>query len=74
MSNNTGYIRRIRAAARTRQLDRDLKAAGIHRRKPAKKKNTLMRNLLAAMIRYERWTMDPRNAEAVAWTKRYFSL
>ena len=66
-SKSTGYIRRIRAAAITRQLDRYLKEAGIHHLEPDKKKNTFIRNMLAAMIRYERWKRDPRNAEVVAW-------
>lgn len=33
----------------------------------AKKKNTIWRNLLAVLIRYERWKADAKNAEFVMY-------
>ncbi len=63
---------------RTKELDRQIKAAGIKPHKPPKlayaercfpkgylKKNTCFRNFLAAMIKYERFMCDPANAEII---------
>lgn len=49
---------------RTKELDLQIKAAGI---KPPRrvKKNTCFRNILAAMIKYERFMCDPANAEII---------
>ena len=53
---------------RTKELDRQIKAAGITPPRPSrkgreKKKNTCFRNFLAAMIWYERFVRSPKNAE-----------
>ena len=55
---------------RTKELDRQIKAAGITPPRPSrkgreKKKNTYFRNFLAAMIKYERFMCDPANAEII---------
>lgn len=49
---------------RTKKLDRQIKAAGIVTPKRVKK-NTWFRNFLAAMIRYQRFMSDPKNAELI---------
>ena len=56
---------------RTKELDRQIKAAGITPPRPSRKgrekkrKNTCFRNFLAAMIKYERFMCDPANAEII---------
>lgn len=55
---------------RTKELDRQIKAAGITPPRPSrkgreKKKNTCFRNFLAALIKYERFMCDPANAEII---------
>lgn len=67
---------------RTKELDRQIKAAGIKPRhfdrlsdrtstelNNRKKKNTFFRNMLACMIRYERFRTNPNNAEIIAIMK-----
>lgn len=54
----------MNAKERTKELDKQIKAAGIITPKRIKK-NTCFRNFLAAMIRYERFMRDPKNAEII---------
>ncbi|HHT23145.1 MAG TPA: hypothetical protein GXZ87_07540 [Bacteroidales bacterium] len=49
---------------RTKELDRQIKAAGIVTPKRVKK-NTWYRNFLAAMIWYGRFMSNPKNVELI---------
>ena len=61
---------------RTKELDRQIKAAGITPPRPSrkgreKKKNTCFRNFLAGLIWYERFMRNPKNAEIIIRMRFY---